>query len=110
MSKSITAALRRTYIYLGKAYGPGEQVEIPVGLATTLGISSDGEQEKPASAPGAASTSADGKPLDYAALKVEELEAEATRRGLTVEGSGAGGRVLKADYIEALESADGGAR
>jgi hypothetical protein len=39
---------------------------------------------------------------DLSALTVAELEAEAARRGVEVEGTGAGGNVLKADYLKAL--------
>lgn len=106
--KTITATLRRNYVYQGRTYGPGE-VAIPVGLATALGISADGEQEVPASAPGALGTPG-GDPVDYASLTKAELEEAAAARGLTVEGSGAGGSVLKTDLVDALAAADGGAR
>jgi hypothetical protein len=39
---------------------------------------------------------------DLSALTVAELEAEAARRGVEVEGTGAGGNVLKSDYLKAL--------
>lgn len=46
-------------------------------------------------------------PEDYeGAWSKDELEAEAESRGLTVKGSGEGGRVLKADLVKALEKDD----
>lgn len=42
----------------------------------------------------------------YAGMKPDELQAEAELRGLTVEGSGAGGNILKADYVTALDAHD----
>ena len=35
---TVSVDLRRTYGYLGKYYGPGEGVEVPEGLATSLGL------------------------------------------------------------------------
>ncbi|MBA3688470.1 MAG: hypothetical protein H0W81_06550 [Chloroflexi bacterium] len=37
------------------------------------------------------------------AMSKEDLEAEAAGRGIDVEGSGAGGNVLKADLVAALD-------
>ena len=48
----------------------------------------------------------EGEGDSYAAQSVEELQAEADSRGLEVEGSGADGRVLKADLVTALEAHD----
>lgn len=42
----------------------------------------------------------------YTSRKVAELEALVLERGLTPEGSGADGRVVKDDLIAALEAAD----
>lgn len=42
----------------------------------------------------------------YAAKSPEELQAEADRRGLNVEGTGKDGNVLKADLVAALEAHD----
>lgn len=36
--ETVTVSLRRTYGYGGTYYGPGESVEVPVGLATSLGL------------------------------------------------------------------------
>lgn len=44
----------------------------------------------------------------YDKQPVEDLQAEADRRGLTVEGTGAGGNVLKKDLVDALAADDGG--
>lgn len=51
---------------------------------------------------------ASGGPItgDYASQKPSDLQAEADRRGLTVEGTGADGNVLKADLVAALEADD----
>ena len=49
---------------------------------------------------------ADTRTSDYDELSVEELEAEASRRELEVQGTGANGNVLKKDLIAALEADD----
>jgi hypothetical protein len=65
-----------------------------------------------AQSPGAAARadtdggSADG--LDYGGQTVEELQAEAERRGLEITGTGAGGKVVKGDLVTALQGADRG--
>ena len=41
----------------------------------------------------------------YDDMKVDDLQAEADRRGLTVEGTGKDGNVVKADLIKALRGA-----
>lgn len=43
---------------------------------------------------------------DYGAESVEELQREADKRGLDVEGSGSGGNVLKDDLVKALRADD----
>lgn len=43
---------------------------------------------------------------DYESWDKPRLQAEADRRGLTVEGSGANGNVLKEDLVAALEEND----
>jgi hypothetical protein len=47
-----------------------------------------------------------GESTDYESQPVEDLEAEAKRRGLEVEGTGANGNVLKADLVAALKADD----
>lgn len=42
----------------------------------------------------------------YEEQSVEDLQAEVDRRELDVEGSGAGGNVVKADLVAALEADD----
>ena len=42
----------------------------------------------------------------YAGQGADELKAEAEKRGLEVEGTGANGNVLKADLVAALEADD----
>jgi len=42
----------------------------------------------------------------YAVMSVEDLQVEAESRGLEIEGSGSGGRVVKADLVAALEASD----
>lgn len=44
---------------------------------------------------------------DYEAHNVGPLQIEADRRGLTVEGTGTDGRVVKADLVAALTANDG---
>jgi hypothetical protein len=46
------------------------------------------------------------QPVPYEKLSAEALQVEADKRGLTVAGSGAGGNVLKADNVKALQEAD----
>jgi hypothetical protein len=43
---------------------------------------------------------------DYESHKKDDLQAEADRRGLEVEGTGADGAVVKDDLVEALEADD----
>lgn len=43
---------------------------------------------------------------NYNSMNVEDLQAEADRRGLTVEGTGKDGNVLKSDLVAALEASD----
>ena len=47
-----------------------------------------------------------GGSTDYNDQSVDDLQAEADSRGLTVEGTGANGNVLKADLMTALEEDD----
>lgn len=49
----------------------------------------------------------EAEPEGYAAQTKAELAAEAEERGLTIEGTGADGNVLKDDLIAALEADDG---
>lgn len=58
----------------------------------------------PASPPPAAAAQTAGK--DYAAMSVGDLQAEADRRGLTVEGTGKDGGVVKSDLVEGLGALD----
>lgn len=44
----------------------------------------------------------------YSGQSVEELQAEADKRGLEVEGTGKNGNVLKGDLVAALEQDDEG--
>lgn len=46
--------------------------------------------------------------LDFDAMTVEQLQAAVEERGLTVEGTGQGGRALKADLVTALTVDEGG--
>jgi hypothetical protein len=45
-------------------------------------------------------------PETYREMQVDDLQAEADSRGLTVEGTGANGNVLKEDLVTALEADD----
>lgn len=51
-------------------------------------------------------TGGGGDVTGYNALKVADLETEAEKRGLEVEGTGKDGKVVKADLVAALEAAD----
>lgn len=64
------------------------------------------EAQEPAAEPEA--PAAGGEPItgDYESHKPADLQAEADRRGLTVEGTGQGGNVLKADLVTALQADD----
>ena len=94
-----TVALKRTYGYGGKYYGPGAAVEVPVGLADSLGLDA-------VKAP--AKGSASDEPQAYDKLTRDELEAEFKKRKLDLptEGSGNDGNVVKADLVAALEADD----
>lgn len=46
--------------------------------------------------------------LGYDEMTVDQLKAESDARGITVEGSGANGAVLKTDYVNALNTYDAG--
>lgn len=46
------------------------------------------------------------KPFDYSLLSPEAVQAEVTKRGLTVTGTGSKGNVLKDDNVKALQEAD----
>lgn len=48
-----------------------------------------------------------GADKGYEGQTVDELQAEADRRGLEVEGTGKDGNVLKGDLVAALEADDG---
>lgn len=72
-----------------------------VGQLDSDSIPHDDEAEEPAD------TVAPDSPLDLNAMTVDELEAYAISIGIdldAIEGSGAGGRVLKADLIAAIEA------
>lgn len=73
---TVTVKLRRTYGYGGKYYGPGESVEVPIGLADSLGLSPrrpPTDPDAPSQAPGASSGGA--KKPDTALPKIHALEA-----------------------------------
>jgi hypothetical protein len=55
---------------------------------------------------GNAPASDQGEPVDYDSQQVDDLQAEADRRGLEVEGTGADGNVLKKDLVAALKADD----
>lgn len=50
----------------------------------------------------------EGEESDYDSMTVDELSALCDESGLEVRGSGAGGKVLKKDYIKALKKNDKG--
>jgi hypothetical protein len=84
-----------TVVYQTKLAYHGEEIELNEYEARRLeGLGA----VKPADAP-----------KGYAELSVDELQAEADSRGLSVEGSGADGNVLKDDLINALNTYDAGA-
>lgn len=67
-----------------------------------LGLVGDPERDLAPESDLVSSTSAGS----YDDQTVEELQAEADRRGLTVEGTGTGGNVLKSDLVAALQADD----
>jgi hypothetical protein len=46
------------------------------------------------------------QPADLEGMTVEDLQAEADRRGLEVTGTGSGGNVVKGDLVKALRADD----
>lgn len=82
--------------YLADAIEAGEYE----GTYTSIDIEEDAPEsivEQPQPAPEA---------RDYSKMSPRDLMEEATERGLDVQGTGEGGRVLKTDVITALEASD----
>lgn len=90
-SDKVTVALRRTYGYQGTYYGPGEAVEVPQGLADTLGLkpASEGSGKKAKETVKAAPTEASADSLEItnggepkaAEASVEKPKAAAKKSG-----------------------------
>jgi hypothetical protein len=57
-------------------------------------------------APVSVSGDGQGESVDYDSQQVDDLQAEADRRGIEVEGTGADGNVLKKDLVAALKADD----
>lgn len=68
------------------------------------GDSLSGDVAKAVTAKGVWADDADGS--DYGSQQKEDLQAEADKRGLEVQGSGKDGNVVKADLVSALEADD----
>jgi hypothetical protein len=79
---------------------------IPPGLE--LENESDAVESTGPDVTGPLATAQTASPItgDYDGQTVEALQGEADRRGLTVEGTGQDGRVLKGDLVAALEGSD----
>lgn len=92
MSRKLTQSV----VFKGNVY-PAGTAESDIKDASKIGAAVwDGESS------GGGSKSASS----YGSQKVDALEAEAEKRGLEVEGSGADGKVVKADLVAALEADD----
>lgn len=72
---SLIVSLRRTYRYQGKTYGPGADIEVPYGLAASLGLLPRVPATVPATVPAAESTN------ESAAESAAEFANEPVRRG-----------------------------
>lgn len=88
---------RRVDLFKGDELPANAPAELIKRLDVTGGLEPLGE-----------STPAPQEPItgDYGSHKADELQAEADRRGLSIEGTGAGGNVLKDDLVKALEADD----
>jgi hypothetical protein len=90
--------------------GRGSVLDVDQATADRLiadGVAIDGEHDiHPVLPPEPSTVGAADEPVDYAELSKDELQAEVDRRGITVEGSGANGNVVKDDLVAALEADD----
>jgi hypothetical protein len=66
----------------------------------------EGDRRGAALGTGTSTGVAPDSPADYESMSVEDLKAEADRRGLTAEGTGKDGNVLKTDLVKALQADD----
>jgi hypothetical protein len=89
----------RRFIRAGDPIPPGLELEDPSDVIERDGPAAVGPIGTAGTAPGPITG-------DYDEHSVEELQGEAARRGLTVEGTGKDGNVLKGDLVAALEAAD----
>jgi hypothetical protein len=93
---SLIVSLRRTYRYQGKTYGPGADIEVPYGLAASLGLLPrvPATVSAPVSAPTVAGefavdalpVIAEPEPIGGIDNAVSELEALVATAGPTVPG------------------------
>lgn len=96
MSRKLT----KTVVYKGNVYEAGTS-ESDIDGASKIGA--DVWEGK-----GSAKAKSDPAPTGFDKLNLDELKAEADKRGLEVEGTGKDGNVLKADLVAALEADDKG--
>lgn len=66
----------------------------------------DGEGAADAADRAAAEEEGEGEDGGYEDMTVDQLHEEAEKRGVEVEGTGANGNKVKADYVKALTAAD----
>lgn len=116
MPESKSAGKRGDYrvVAVGVGYDDPTEITDSQGNTTTVAIRRDGRAGEVISL--TASEAARLEALDavvpadapstYREMSVDDLQAEADSRGLTVEGTGANGNVLKEDLVGALEAHD----
>ena len=95
----ITLVAQRTFEYDGAKVQPGDEFEALIGDERWLTGGERAYARKP-TAKRAKNATAD---FDVHSAKKAELEAEAERRGVEVEGTGADGNVLVDDLQKALK-------
>ena len=92
--------IHRSVRFGAESFGPGQEKE----LAKRLSAKDAARLEEAGAVSGFGSSRAAKAEKDYAAMTKAELEKEAKKQGVEVQGTGSGGAVLKDDLVAALET------